>query len=398
MLACVLCGAQPEPATPTPGGAQPVAAEGTTPATAPAGIAVLPQKGIVTANILVVRARPAPHYERIGQFARGDQVNIVGGNADWYEVQVPADTRAWIAAQYLNAEGLVSADQVRLHSGPGLVFTTFCSAKKGTKLEVLGPPVDGWQQVRAPADASAWISRAYVSTPEPETPVPAVAADTAAPAEPQPEAPAPVVAVAPPPEPAPAAPAPVAAVAPPPEPAPAAPAPVAAVAPPPEPAPAAPAPVAATDTAAPAETQPETPAPAVASPAPIVEDAIAPTEIETAPVAAPPTAAAPAPENTPPPAAATPVIVPTTPPPDAPIIMKEGVLISLKSQASELASHVLCMRVGTTAYPVCYLKSTRLDLTEWENREVRVYGRELRLPGWSLGVLHVHSIQVNLKP
>jgi hypothetical protein len=92
------------------------------------------------------------------------------------------------------------------------------------------------------------------------------------------------------------------------------------------------------------------------------------------------------------------VIVPTTPPPDAPIIMKEGVLISLKSQASELASHVLCMRVGTTAYPVCYLKSTRLDLTEWENREVRVYGRELRLPGWSLGVLHVHSIQVNLKP
>jgi hypothetical protein len=86
------------------------------------------------------------------------------------------------------------------------------------------------------------------------------------------------------------------------------------------------------------------------------------------------------------------------PGPAAPIVMKEGVLFSLKSQASELASHVLCMRVGTTAYPICYLKSARLDLTEWENREVRIYGREVRHPGWSLAVLYVHSIQVNLQP
>jgi hypothetical protein len=90
-------------------------------------------------------------------------------------------------------------------------------------------------------------------------------------------------------------------------------------------------------------------------------------------------------------------MAPSAPANDAPLVMKEGVLLSLKSQASELASHVLCMRVGTTAYPICYLKSQRVNLTEWENREVRVYGRELRLPGWSLAVLHVQSIQVNLK-
>ena len=78
--------------------------------------------------------------------------------------------------------------------------------------------------------------------------------------------------------------------------------------------------------------------------------------------------------------------------------MKEGILLSLKERASEHASHVLCTRIGTTAYPICHLKSTRLVLGEWENRSVRVYGPELRFPGWTLPVMHVHIIQVNLAP
>jgi hypothetical protein len=409
----------------------------------------LPQLGIVTANILVVRARPAPHYERIGQFARGDKVIIVGANADWYEVRVPADTRAWIAAQYLNEAGTVSADLVRLHSGPGLVFTTFCMAKQGDKLDVLGPPVDGWQQVRAPADASAWISRIYVRTLDPE---PVAAPAVTPPPEPKAEAPAAApVAVVPPAEaktepppapevaPAPAAVAPAAeakteppaaapvAVAPAAEaktepppapevaPAPAAVAPAAEAKTEPPPAPeVAPAPVAVAP-AAEAKTEPP-PAPEVApAPAAVAPAAEAKTEPPAAAPLAPlaPTPAAPqaATSAAPAPAAAAPTATPATaaapgaeagpvsaaPAPEAPIIMREGVLLSLKSQASELASHVLCRRVDTTAYPVCYLKSARLDLTEWENREVRVYGSELRLPGWSLAVLHVHSIQVNLK-
>jgi len=407
-LWCALCGAQQEPVVPAAAATPPAAPAAAV--TDPEPVAQ-PQAGVVTSNILVVRARPALHYERIGQFGRGDKVTIVGGNADWYEVLVPPDTRAWVAAQYLNAEGTVTADKVRLHSGPGLVFTTFSMANQGTKLEILGPPVDGWQQVRAPADASAWISRAYVRTVDPEPPAevapPPAAAETAtaAPAAPAEPAPAPAEALA---EPAPAAP---------PADTPAAPAeatvepPAPAVTAPAEPAP----PAVPAETPAPAPAEPSVgpqPAPAAADAAPAEAPAATPAEPTVAPqpAPAPPAGAAPAEPGpttpaettpTPPATAAAPageaVMVPTVPAPDAPVVMKEGVLLSLKSQASELATHVLCMRVGTTAYPICYLKSARLDLTEWENREVRLYGRELRLPGWSLPVLHVHSIQVNLE-
>jgi uncharacterized protein YgiM (DUF1202 family) len=421
LLACLLCAGQQEPAKPAAPAApapteapdQPAAEKATAPtAAAPA----LPQAGVITANILVVRARPAPHYERIGQFARGDKVTIVGGNADWYEVRVPADTRAWIASQYLSAEGIVTADQVRLHSGPGLVFTTFCTIKQGAKLDVLGPPVDGWQQVRAPIDANAWISRAYVRALDPEPPAAVEApAETKAeaPAETKAEAPAETKAEAPadtkgeaPAETKVEAPAETKAEAP---------VETKAEAP------------AETKVEAPAETKAEAPAETKAE-APVETKAEAPAETKveapaetkaeapatepiathrpavTAPPMAAPAAAAvtpPAPAvvelQLPPPPAAGTVIVPATPAADAPIVMKEGVLLSLRGQASELASHVLCMRVGGTAYPICYLKSVRLDLTEWENRDVRVYGREQHLPGWSLRVLHVHSIQINLK-
>jgi hypothetical protein len=423
-LLCLLCSAQQEPAPPA------APTETTPAATAPEPVAQ-PQSGIVTANVLVVRARPAMHYERIGQFSRGDKVTIVGGNADWYEVLVPPDTRAWVAAQYLNAEGAVTAEKVRLHSGPGLVFTSFCMANQGTKLEPLGPPVDGWQQVRAPAAASAWVSRAYVRTVDPEPP-PEPKAETAAapaaPAETKTETAAPAAPVAPaeakteaaaapaaPAEPkteaaaAPAAPAETKTEAA----APAAPAETktetAAPAAPAAPAetkaetaaPAAPAETkteAAAAPVAPAEAKTETPAPAPAPVEPKVEATAVPaeTKAETAAPAAPAETKAEAAAAPAAPAADGATLVPTAPAADAPIVMKDGLLLSLKSQASELATHVLCMRVGTTAYPVCYLKSARLDLTEWENREVRVYGRELRLPGWSLAVLHVHSIQVNL--
>jgi len=304
-------------------------------------------------------------------------------------VNISPHTRPWIGAQYISADGVVTADQVRLHCGPGLVFTTFATVKTGIRLDVVGPPVDGWQQVRAPADATAWVSRAYVRVLEPEPPkAPDVATATPpeAPAAAAPTAPAPATPAAAPTvgaEATPAAPEPAAGGE---KPAvtegPVATAPATAE-PTPETAAAPVAPVA--EPAVPVTTEPT---PETAAPAPATPEATPATVI---PVITPEPPPAPAAVETP----AAPVLL--APPANAPVVMKEGILLSLKSQASEQASHVLCMRVGATAYPVCYLKSSRLDLTEWENRSVRVYGPELRIPGWNLAVLHVHSVQVNLK-
>ncbi|NMA20168.1 MAG: hypothetical protein GX927_06280, partial [Lentisphaerae bacterium] len=110
--------------------------------------------------------------------------------------------------------------------------------------------------------------------------------------------------------------------------------------------------------------------------------------------------------ETPPPAEQTAVKEETTPPPGevqvAETVKTEkaepepvrwtGVLLSLRNQASQNASHVLCERRNYTLHPLCYVKSTLLDLRQWENHDVEISGKEVQIPGWSLPVILVNSI------
>ena len=101
-----------------------------------------------------------------------------------------------------------------------------------------------------------------------------------------------------------------------------------------------------------------------------------------------PPAAAPVPES--------PVVVPMDParPVRPERSWQEGVLFSLKQQAVPEASHILYRREGTLCYPICYLRSTRIPLTQWELREVRLYGEQIDVPGWSRPVIDVQGLQL----
>jgi uncharacterized protein YgiM (DUF1202 family) len=504
------------------------------------------RKGVVTASVLNVRARPAKHFERIGQFAQGDDVKVVGETAEWYEVCVPPDTRAWIASQFVTDDGLITGDDVRIHSGPGLVFTTFGRVHKGDTVGFMGPPVDGWQQIRAPQDATAWVSKAYVRVEQPPEPpaqdeTPQVAAenktteeDTVNSAEKQTEetvekaaqdvetltvntgeAPArePVdrsaevtpeqtqkpttdraqkqetetVAVETPAEtntetapkqqklpaendrdnialptkdwkkvtllpreqstaetaPLNAANQPTAT----------------------DDAPRAKTPAEETRAAENAEATAEEKPPAEAAEKTEETQTVAvktsekahesetdrtdlhadgKTETEKTPAEQTETPAAEETENTvaeqtetpdltvakspeqdgrkppepdsdeqetqqadqtattPPesqqddvdPTAEPALQAETAPSATSSLIMREGLLLPLGDQASEQATHVLCLRVQYTAFPLCYLRSSRINLTDWERREVRVYGRQQLYPGWEKPVIVVTSIQI----
>ncbi len=126
--------------------------------------------GTVTATILNVRARPARHFEVLGQVKKGDRLRILEETDEWYRILLQTQTRAWVAARYIAPDSTVTGDRVRVHSGPGLVFTTFAHLSKGTKVTRIGSAVEGWQRIETPPDASAWVSRAYVQAdalPEP---------------------------------------------------------------------------------------------------------------------------------------------------------------------------------------------------------------------------------------
>ncbi len=475
--------------------------------------------GTVTATRLNVRAKPAQHFERIGQFRRGEKVKVVGETEGWLQVVVPRDARAWVATELIGPGGRISGDRARVHSGAGVVFSTYCLLEKGTKIEPIGEPREGWQRIVPPKEATAWVSGEYVALePLKAVPVavarppkkPTVPAPAPPPEKPAAEPPPPaVVAVKPAPapkKPATAAPAPKP-VAEPPPPAVVAvkPAPAPAPRPAPRPAPAPKKPAAAESEPVVVVTEPVA-RPAVEKPEVIVTPTIPKAEPVPAPLVEPPKPAldvviakhAPPPPRKPPAAPGKPIprqtkpavpkpksgpkpksVVPATPEPAAaplslayraeqppparsendvdkasrpfvdmrhgpegqrtvplrrssgeleiqdpspagkpagrPLsppsrstgrvaslppgtVIKEGIIFPLKQPSPAVATHALYLRIGRSAYPICYLRSSRIKLPEWERRLVRIRGKETREEGWARPLVEVETIQIVYGP
>ncbi len=356
--------------------------------------------GTVTVNSLNIRARPGVQYEVIGRFLQNEKVQALGEMEEWLEVRVPPTAEAWVVARLIDAESKISADRdrVRVHSGPGIVFSTYAYAKKGDVVKRVGDATpDGWQKIEPPAGASAWVGKRFVTLdaggpaltpmkPNAASSAPEPATVGAKPGEAAPEA---GPAAAPENKTAPGTgdqteaataaktgdePASGTAVAK---------APEAALAPPASVPPAV-APVAKPETPV---AKPETPVAKPEVPALVIEKPAPPPVVAAAPVAIP------GPAVVAEPAAVVPV-APAAPAPVASVqVIREGYVTSLKAQSSATATHLLSKQVGQTLYPVCFLVSKRISLSEWENQNVRVIGQEVTYPGWKRVVLEVTGVQ-----
>lgn len=365
----------------------------TPPATAAATAARPARPGTVTAHVLNIRARPGQQYEVIGKFKKDDPVQVVGEAEGWYEVLVPPTVEAWIAMRFIDAANKITADRVKVHSGPGAIFSIYGFVKKGDIVKKLGEPTaDGWQKFEALPGLSAWVSREFVAVKVPGDtsgsvvkPADEKAAGTAAAARPPPAPDVPAKAATgggDQTEAATAAGAEEAVVTPPP-------------------------PAQVPEKAAPVVTAVK-PVPAVTPAAPATATAPKPVVAPTVPVKTGPTLSDTLAGGRPATDAATtvnttrkgePLAVPasgkgvktgTT------TVTRDGVLTSLKEQASAAATHLLSKHVGNTLYPECYIilgKDTNAKLQDWENRNVRVFGRELWYPNWKRPVLEVSGIE-----
>ncbi len=126
------------------------------------------RQGLVNSSSLAVRPRPASFYERLGVLNKGDVVQIVRQQDDWYEILLPENILGWVRSEHLNAENIVISDTCFLHTGAGEMFTNFHHIPAQTKLTLAGVPNDGWCQVIPPAGTTAWVSAAYISFPDAE--------------------------------------------------------------------------------------------------------------------------------------------------------------------------------------------------------------------------------------
>lgn len=133
------------------------------------------RKGTVNAGTLNVRARPGTNFEVVTKLQKGARVQIVSQTEGWYEIIAPPSSEAWCAAHLLADDGTVAEDGLRVRSGPGIVFSAYHRLEEGTKVKKSGKRVNGWQSIQPPANATVWVSRQFVDA---QAPPPASASET----------------------------------------------------------------------------------------------------------------------------------------------------------------------------------------------------------------------------
>ena len=80
-------------------------------------------------------------------------------------------------------------------------------------------------------------------------------------------------------------------------------------------------------------------------------------------------------------------------PPEPAAVQHQGILLSLRNQATANATHVLCERKGQNFQPVCYLVSNLINLKDWEGQAVLLSGKEMKIKNWRRSIIVVDSIR-----
>ena len=122
--------------------------------------------GTVTANKLNLRVKDGTKYTKVAQVVKGEKLEVVKHKNGWYQVIAPSDATAWVSAQFV--ENGVITKEVHLRAGPSVAFSSYRFAEPGEKVTVLKTSKNkAWLKIAPPAGLKAWVSAQYVFlTPE----------------------------------------------------------------------------------------------------------------------------------------------------------------------------------------------------------------------------------------
>ena len=210
--------------TPPPPAAQKTATKKTTPAKpakktpAPADSAAKseppklmnPEPAVALSKNVNVRGQANINSEIVTHLKRGEVVNVLdevtlkSPKADeparWAKIELPIGTPVWVSALFVDKNNkTVSANRLRLRSGPGENYSTVGMLEKGATLKELETKGD-WIKIESPAGAYAFVA-AHLISRNPADVGPALA-KAAPPAPPPTTVPPPATPTQPPPPPA----------------------------------------------------------------------------------------------------------------------------------------------------------------------------------------------------
>jgi hypothetical protein len=126
-----------------------------------------------------------------------------GEPARWLKIQLPANTPVWVYAPYIETTNkTVNVSRVNLRSGPGENFSVLGRIERGTPVKEIRV-VSNWMEVEAPAHTYAFVAAEYLERTAPAsapvetalaaTPPPSPVQPAVTPPPTQAEAPAPTV-------------------------------------------------------------------------------------------------------------------------------------------------------------------------------------------------------------
>jgi cell wall-associated NlpC family hydrolase len=136
----------------------------------------------VVVDVANLRNGPGTNYTRIGRLKQGQTVQLLGRNADWFQIKTSGGQVGWLHAELVEvasgvARGLVTVKAgtapaaaarfgstteaaVNLRGGPGTNHGSLAKLPKGATLEILGQQ-DGWYQVSTQKGTVGWVTASF---------------------------------------------------------------------------------------------------------------------------------------------------------------------------------------------------------------------------------------------
>ena len=113
-----------------------------------------------------IRAGANTNFEKIDKLSRGTQVVVLGKSFDWYKIQLPKTSKAFVRADYLkirqNSIAEITGDKVNIRAAANSNSTSLGLIKQGDLVKIKVQS-NGWWQIEPPEQAVGWVRQDFLS-------------------------------------------------------------------------------------------------------------------------------------------------------------------------------------------------------------------------------------------
>lgn len=120
----------------------------------------IPSWGQVSGGYVNVRCGPGTKFGIIKTLKGGDYIRPVKWHEKWLEIRWPETAPAWISSRYVDPDGTIKGNRVRIRARGNLTCPILREANRGEKVEIVGR-VSDWYKIKAPTEARAFIYGKY---------------------------------------------------------------------------------------------------------------------------------------------------------------------------------------------------------------------------------------------